>query len=461
MRIHQNQKTALVAVPKPKLTVETFVRDVVPSMPQGKYIEPTDASAWFKAMIEREPERIEWHIRRLHGIGGSEIGEIAAAALGLSTHFKTVPQIIGEKLMRLLPEAPTRAMRRGIDMETIARKWFYSDFGARPVSGAAERINRTSAPGIPWMRGNVDDVVELGGKVYIVDYKCSADPKTESPLVYSAQLHQYDYIYAVSKGIAADDFAGRETPMSVDGFLNVYLDYVGGTVVAVAIPYEPDLMEAIISGGNAVYKHITSGDPLPEWPKPPAPVKVSMSEQAEGDLATLEASWLQAKLIADAAKDRVDDLSRAITATLRSHAPNPQGLVKGAKYPLQVGTVTTRQSIDKEHLEEMLASRAQAVADSLKSPGKDLDMDRLADFLDAHGSGIEGFMEQVFDLDKVVAWAESEGLELPLKETISLSVNSRKKDITPLLSAAKEQATALVDVARSGLIVSVPETQAA
>jgi len=59
-----------------------FLRDYVSKLPQAIHIKEEDAKVWYETAKELEPERFFWHYDRLHGLGGSDMGEIVAAYRG-------------------------------------------------------------------------------------------------------------------------------------------------------------------------------------------------------------------------------------------------------------------------------------------------------------------------------------------------------------------------------------------
>lgn len=457
---------SLTIPPKGQCTLQYFLETVVPTLPQARFIDPDNAKRWFHQMSDLDSGLLAWHIRRLSGFSASEAGEMAAAARGLPCHFKSVRKIIDEKLLRSLPEVPTRTMRRGVDIEPVARKWFYQDYEARPVAGAVERLNRMASGRYPWMRVKADDIVEMEGGTYLVDYKATDRVPEQSPLVYAAELHQYDYLYALSQGKDVADYLTRESPLSVDGLLNVYFDYEAGTVSAILIPYDPNLLGAILEGGDAVYQHLSVGAPLPEWPVPASGDAIEMDAANQFNLARTEAEWLQYQLLAEAAAQKAAETAQKITQFMRNHSPDPQGMVKGVAFPLQVGASAVKQHLDGVRLEELLngyagdAERYAVLTEQLKSPSSVLDIDRLACYLEEKGTSLEEFRTLEFDLDKVVNWADSEGLERPVIETVGLEIDRHREDLEEAIGVFQDQALHLIENVKPYLEVIAEEAEA-
>lgn len=75
---------------------------------------------WLNQVAKIDPTRIAWHVRRLGGIGGSEI----ASVMGLNGAYTTREIIAKQKLMIIPPFRATAAMKRGAYSEEFIRDLF-------------------------------------------------------------------------------------------------------------------------------------------------------------------------------------------------------------------------------------------------------------------------------------------------------------------------------------------------
>jgi len=83
-------------------------------------VDESQISKWLDQVARIDPVRIAWHVRRLSGIGGSEI----ASVVGLDGAYSTPEIIARQKLMMIPPFRPSSAMRRGAVAEDFIRDMF-------------------------------------------------------------------------------------------------------------------------------------------------------------------------------------------------------------------------------------------------------------------------------------------------------------------------------------------------
>jgi hypothetical protein len=241
-----------------------FLDEFIPTLPQSAAISREDACRWHQGMIDRG-NGIEWAMKCLPFFRIHEVAEMALALLGSPPQFRTVNDIILEKKLIKLPEIPSRTMRRGIDLEPIARKWFYEDHPASPRrTNTDEPISFLNSRRFPWLHARIEDIVTWSDRSALVDYKATRDIPDAVPLAYQIEMHVLDYLYAIYQKKNMSDYKQRQTPLSVDVLLNVYIDYSSGSVVPKEVAYNPYLLSSALKAGDSVYRHLTVGEPLPE-----------------------------------------------------------------------------------------------------------------------------------------------------------------------------------------------------
>src|SRR5690625_2513931 len=102
-------------MPKKSAPLERLLKRIG-ALPQAGHLKGDDVTAWLRATLATDPSRINWHIRRAGGFGGSEMGALVAAIQNRSGRMSP-HRIIRQKLLRLPPDRPNVDMRRGLAME--------------------------------------------------------------------------------------------------------------------------------------------------------------------------------------------------------------------------------------------------------------------------------------------------------------------------------------------------------
>jgi hypothetical protein len=414
------------------LTEEQFVTRVVPTLPQGACIKQEDARRWYQSVMELDPQRLTWHIARLKGLGGSDVGAVAAWKMGVFNIFKTPRDIIDEKLLRRPIEPQNKDMRRGTYLEPIIQRLFWEDYGAVSRPDLIDAVLGHQCAEYPWMRGNPDDIVEIAGRLYVVDYKSPSDAheaqKGLVPLQYAAQVHQYGFLLA------------EETGSKADSHLVACYDHANGEVAAVDVPYNADIMAAVLCGGDEIWAHVVNGT----YPESQTHLKndLTFDAQQRATIAQLEATFIRQKLLADAAYTSLKKTAEALENEFRAQQ---DVLLKGQKLPLEVLGATVRQTIDEEVAYQVIQNAGLDPQAFMVASNK-LDTSKVMAALETAGLPPEEFFERKLDLDKVVELCEAQHLRIPVKESFSLALRASKKGLDQdVLARAKASASQIVN----------------
>jgi hypothetical protein len=405
----------------------------IKELPQGKHIKEDDAIAWHESVMQYDKERIDWHFERLKGLGGSDVGEIAAWKLGVFNAFKTPRDIIDEKLLRKPIEPPNNNMRRGTYLEPTIQRIFLEDFNAVSREDLIEKINNQRDPDHPWMRGNVDDVTEIGGEIFIVDYKAPKEAKDKTSVQYAAQVHQYGHLYELAVG---------EKPFS---HLVGSFDYANGKVNPVEVPFDETIMNAVLEGGDEIWGHVLEGT-YPDYPDYKVIEKSSVEYTPEelAQIEHLEEECLRYKLIAEEA----DKQSKAMTRKLYEVASRGgEILLKDEKPPLEVMTASIRQKMDESAALQILQNAGVDTTEYYKQ-GKKLDEDKAIEALADHygEDSLPDFYQYELDSKKVLELCKEKGIAPPVTETFSVSFNAKKKSLDKeAVANAKAGAVTIVE----------------
>lgn len=267
---------------------------------QGANFDPKRIERWTNLIIERENgnlRRCHWHLRRLTGIGGAEIGGLVDELRGEPSPFKCARQTVGEKLLAYMPEDPSDDMLRGIRSEDVIRSSFHAMVGGRSCP-SLDRMGGARHPVHRWMISTPDDFVIVGravvldgvalgpGDRILVDYKCPSSTAFPTyvadgvPSYWKSQLHQYDEL---SRSTIGGAFKARFIVMfDLDRFVPHPMH----------VPYDASLVEELISAGTSFWNDFVMKGELPPWPERRATVDVDVPEdilEAAADLGRLKA----------------------------------------------------------------------------------------------------------------------------------------------------------------------------
>lgn len=170
-----------------------MIEKAISALPQFKVIQQFDAERWVAGINRYHKDAAGWHAKRLSGIGGSEIGAVIRGVKGLKeSGFSNHRKVVQDKLLKRLPEFQTQHMKRGTVLEDLARLAFMYRYGAAQDIGALNALNCGSGrPGFEWLIGNSDDIVMLGTKRLVNDYKVPATFSEDIEFDYDAQVHHY------------------------------------------------------------------------------------------------------------------------------------------------------------------------------------------------------------------------------------------------------------------------------
>jgi hypothetical protein len=209
------------------------------AFPQGQFYLDENIEKWLEAIRSFDAGREAWHLKRLTGIGGSEIGVLVGDLEGVYHPHQSAIEICRAKLLQHFPEPPNGDMLRGQIMEPIARDVYRKQIlaqypQAKPREDIMEALSDFRHPDHAWMVGNPDEIMELEpGKLFIIDYKCPTQTSFDDirrngpPFYYVAQLHHYCML-AEAKGY------------KIEGLQLASLDYKTFQVLIQPVAIDPE-----------------------------------------------------------------------------------------------------------------------------------------------------------------------------------------------------------------------------
>lgn len=290
-----------------------YMRQILEALPQLPVINQADANRWVEGITRYHAPRAAWHAKRLHGIGGSEMGALVSFYRGeSSTGFSDAKEIVEGKLMKRLPQFETFHMRRGNALEDLARQaYLKSSSGVVDHQATAALRAAKSIPGYEFMVGNPDEIVLVNGKRYVVDYKV---PNTFSDAVefdYEVQLHHYATLAKLA-GVRIDGlvlakldippqmseyltkningFEPHQVAQLVDSIVNVNLP--GCRIVPITVDLQRPLQAELLAAGRDCWNdYVLKG----EIPQLRSKQELDLEGKVKLDLARYQQQYLMAK----------------------------------------------------------------------------------------------------------------------------------------------------------------------
>lgn len=271
--LDDRQKKAVADALNPEVKVYTREEAIaeINTLPQARFIDDFDMHHWLDKIQEYDPTRLSWHVRRLRGIGGSEIGSLWMAERGQYHPHQSCVDVVASKFLKSEPQAPEGNLQRGSMMEDpILRVKFREEMVTRYEKQGKTVIFRDDLfeqfmnyvdpdPQLSWLVGSPDDIMEVDGKLIIVDYKAptsgtiaalNAYERDEAPIYYEAQLHHYSTI-------------GEKLGMDISHTMLASLDYDKFTFDIREVPLRKDFQQELIDAGNNFWHNYVMQGVLP------------------------------------------------------------------------------------------------------------------------------------------------------------------------------------------------------
>jgi hypothetical protein len=184
------------------------------NLPHAGVILTSDAERWVAQTMLIDPERIEWHIKRAGGIGGSEAGAMLAFEYGGIAVREHADRLARRKLFMLPPDRANHDTGRGHYLEPHIRA-VYEEKLTRSGMVWSRRDDLKSIiesgphPEMPWLRASLDGLYEIDGQIVLPDFKAPSEAVLNDYMKhhdyddYKAQLNHYAMV-ADGHGIRID-----------------------------------------------------------------------------------------------------------------------------------------------------------------------------------------------------------------------------------------------------------------
>lgn len=400
-------------------------------LPQFPYINKDSMTEWLDAVEAREPDRMEWHIRRLGGLGGTDLGEIVTHVRG-GFGFRSLDTVVAEKMMAIPPAASNEKMRRGVELESTVRRMFHEQTGAIVRDDLINACMRDVEGEFGFIRSNPDDVVEIPGcGIYLPDYKCPDEPHSEISINYQTQLQVYDYkLLSALMGRFPDvselpEIRGDRPALSVDAIVLVSLDYKNWRASPLQIEYDIGITSDALVSGKKVWDAICNGK-QPKLSRA-MPERFALSDEKKRQLESAEAKWAALKTIADQSSKLLKG-ARADMEKIIGGDGSADGM-NATAHAGEYAKVAVQSKLNTSMLDEIRALNPQVDWESAMAWSGTYDADRLIQWAieNVDDFDLRRFERREPDADKVMALCLENGIRLPTDTSYTARMNSGKK----------------------------------
>lgn len=248
---------------------------------------PEEVDRWLSnalTVTNGVPERMDRMIASLNGLSGSDLGVAVMERAGGGDPYTSMRAILGRKLLKEMPQAANAAMQTARIMEPDIRRALlekYSDVGCVQdvESLALLKSCRDSQQGLsvgktrPWLRDFSGDLLILGGRRYLVEYKAMLRPGavTDVPTRTIYKMHHARRVLA-DHGIEVEPtMLVAKRHINEEGFFEL---------TVLDCPFDPVKEAALLDAGDHFWELRNRGE-LPPLPPPLMPVEQMPSKVRE------------------------------------------------------------------------------------------------------------------------------------------------------------------------------------
>lgn len=417
------------------------LRSLVDSLPQRPLVADATIDRWLDRTQAVDPGRVDWHIRRCRGFGGSDIGTMVRGFRGMPMDgFSTDREIVQSKLMLRSPDAQNGHTRRGTILEPLIRDLFLARYKAKPRTDVVDAMQKHFSPEHPWLVGNPDEVAEMpDGSIWVVDYK-SPTPRTikeyqEKDGVsfdYSAQVHQMQLI------------AEESSKVKIAGRLLCSFDIMEGDIDVRFIEYDADLMTDILRAGDYYWQEFVMKGLLPDLPNRAAPLEL-VDPRMQSKLEAISDELINSHALATVSYAHAAALKERLSATIGSYGELPVG-----KHTLACSVIVSQSVVDTDEVSRLLVQHDKTLEDFVtKTETGVLDVDRITNYLLESGMTKDdlaerfGVVTQAPDVPSAIEFLRTAGEDTSRCEktvtTVEIS-KSRKGAVADVMADRKDMA---------------------
>lgn len=418
--------------------VEKFINE----LPQAEAIKSEDAQRWLdktaglntlsgKKDLNESINQMWWHLKRLQGIGGSDIGSVICFRVGETPDFNTPDDIFRQKRMMDAPTNGTNYTRRGHKLEPFIAELLLEDYELERDQDLIDTVyaNSGKVPGYEFLVGNIDDGMKSAdGQRIITDYKAPSETPDTNPFGYEAQLHAYDII--LNNGEPGDN-----------AMMDVYFNYAKFELTIHECERNPELTESIKQYGSEFWDIVKdpSFQQLPEvWMTNTRIIETDIELTEEQQALALEHD--KKLKVFKVLSEQVDLVKKELSQLSEQLVTSGFGLKKDLKKAIP--DLTVRQYLkvkDPLKLEELLVRNHQNIGQFQKT-SKDFDNKQVEELIEQAGLAVDGFKKKEFDPDLVYEYLSKKGVEPGeyLSHSVAVYPTGNKKTVKAEVAQIRE-----------------------
>lgn len=397
--------------------------------PVATHMRSDQVTNWIERVLHNEPDRAIWHVERLFGFGGSEIGPLVNSQHDESNNFTSAYEICAGKLCKLPPSQGDTHTVRGTVYEDIVQQFFEAKLDKmgfrweRLDDVQQNDIENKNNPKYFWMRSSLDGLysIEIGGdwKTVIVDFKAPspdiiADYKKMGDDMHEQIGHETIFDYEVPKTDTRIEKGYSKTPkfqdyihqlhhyyedarlkdVDVDMILLATQDYMDGYDPVKIFDIEID--ERVVAAGvNAADFYWDSYILKGEVPPPEKREMVTVDDVPE-EIQVSSENAIRYKNAADEFTKLFQDEADKVM-----HWTANQGELGGQTLDLGISEVRSKLVYDEDRLLDRFAEigLSEEQVDALRQPG-DYDTKKLKRLWHSFGENFVEFLDGVDTNDR-------------------------------------------------------------
>lgn len=368
-------------------------------LPHARHVSDARIDKWIDDTLRLDDGRLLWHVDRLGGFGGSEMGGLVKSLRNEDDFYSTAHSVCAGKLCFVSPTSGDGHAERGQKMEPIARQEFErhltrSGLNFRRLDDVQrDVIEGQDNPIYVWMRSSLDglyDVEVAPGQweTWLVDFKCPTAGMVEKYKQECDKLQSSTGLTSAHGLLlpSSDDreAAGHTSSLSLSGYVHQLhhyyedarlkgvqidrmilsvLDYEAGLKpIQVEVAIDQRVINANIEAGEHYWHEWVQQGEVPDPIRKDIVVAENLSEKDLGRVQEVLQTRLLANLLQEHGKKIEDELSQDL---------RQRGKLAGATLDLGAMTVKGEPAVEEERaisrLQELGFSE-EAIA-AMRRPG--------------------------------------------------------------------------------------------
>lgn len=367
------------------------VQSIKASVPELANILHSDEDRlvkWVQQVIASDPSRLDWHIRRLQGYGGSDIGTLALELLHQEMSSPiggNAFSVIAQKLCMAAPVRPKLSMKIGSQMEFSAKELLvnkivqlggYVDTNAHALLNEwnnDRELRRRAGPEMEFIVGEADLIAMLQNPTtgefarYVFDIKLDLDGTSRAVIQeYIYQVHHYSMILERGLGLPVAGLRISKYGPDDDGYEQIR---------NLVVPLERERYEEIARTVEIAETYRLSGRcPAQSFPRNPRiedPEEVNVLTAAANEHFAWDSIAKHAESQKELARRNLESLAGQVSLDFNSETQK-----LGSLGTLRLGPTNVRYSLDineAEAVEALLTAKAIEKPEDVMSPSGALD----------------------------------------------------------------------------------------